>query len=188
MKQAFVTIALLFGLQISVQTAQAQYTGDTYASARNTKTANLTLTYVETPGFASLQENGTVTGLCVDMMDRFAAFVKEKEGITVNYQWQSASDTKDFKLFMTALDGSKNGVFGLGNITITEARKQKYHFSPAFISNVTVIISHNSVSTLNDIEQVAEHFKGMYAITVRGTTNEQRISQIKAHRCHSPRS
>lgn len=179
MKHQFVIITLFFGLYLMASQAQAQYTGDSYAKAKDTKSANLTLTYVETPGFASLSNKGEVVGLCIDLMDRFAAYVQAQEGITVNYEWQNASDPRDFKLFMSAMSSSKGGVFGLGNITITEERKKQYHFSPSFISNVTVIISHNSVSTLKDVSQIATQFKDMYAITVRGTTNEQRIFEIK---------
>lgn len=160
-------------------TARAQFTGDTYANAKSTKNATLTLTYVETPGFAS-KKGSKVEGLCVDLMEAFATYVKEKEGIEIKYRWQIPSDPRDFSRFMGNMTAANNGVFGLGNITITEQRKRDFNFSPPFISNVTVMISHNSVPTLTDINEISSAFAGMYAITVKGTTNEQYILDIKS--------
>lgn len=178
MKVPFTKMLSLALLAIAPLGAYAQFTGDTYAAAKSSKSATLSLTYVETPGFASKKSEG-VEGLCVDLMEEFARYVKEKEGIAIKYRWQLADDPRDFARFMKNMASAKAGVFGLGNITITEDRKQQFNFSPPFINNVTVMISNNSVPTLTEITEISTAFAGMYAITVKGTTNEQYILEIK---------
>jgi len=158
----------------------SQISGDTYAKAKAAGNGSLTLTYVETPSFASANQQGNVEGLCVDLMKAFTVYVKEKEGITLTTSWKTIGDTNDFKLFMANVKASTGGVFGLGNITITEQRKKEYNFSPPFISNITVIVTHRDVPTLTDLDDIGTTFKGLKAYTVKGTTNEQRIQEIKS--------
>ena len=159
--------------------AYGQISGDTYAKAKAAGYGTITLSYVETPSFASANQQGQIEGLCVDLMEAFTAYVKEKEGITLNTGWKTIGDPNDFKVCMANMKAAQGGVFGLGNITITEQRKKEYHFSPPFISNITVIITHREVPTLTSINKIGNAFKGLKAYTVRGTTNELRILEIK---------
>src|SRR5690349_20251385 len=114
----------------------AQLTGTTYAEAQKSKSAAWTFTYTETPSFASKQPNGSIQGLAVEVMKKFAEFVQQTEGIKVTYEFKG-KDPADFKGFLGEVKAGKGGVFGLGNITITEARKKEYNFSPSFIKNIS---------------------------------------------------
>ncbi len=156
---------------------QAQ-TGDTFANALKTKEANLTYIYSEAPGFASNQ-NGKVQGVCVDIMSDFEFFLLDKYGITVK-STVNKQHANNFTNYLNAVKKSSNGVFGLSNTTITDARKKEYNFSPPYITNIGMILSNDALPTLSDISSISEVFKGKKAITVKGSTNEEQVLKIKA--------
>jgi len=157
----------------------AQLTGTSYSEAQKSKKAIWTFDYTETPSFASKQSNGSVQGLAVDVMKKFAEYVQKTEGIKVTYSYQG-KDHSDFNGFMQEVKAGKGGVFGLGNITITEARKKEYNFSPAFIKNISLLCTHIDVPTLSSLSKAGEAFANFKAITVTGSTNEKAVLNLKA--------
>lgn len=169
-------LSLFFALTFSA--ASAQLTGTTYAEAQKTKTAAWTFDYTETPSFASKQPNGSIQGLAVDIMKKFAQFVEQSEGIKVTYEFKG-KDPTDFKGFLEEVKVSNGGVFGLGNITITEARKKEYNFSPAFIKNISLLCTHKDVPTLESLDKAASAFANFKGIAVAGSTNEKAVVRLK---------
>jgi len=86
---------------------------------------------------------------------------------------------KEFPVFYSMVKSSTGGVFGLGNITVTELRKKDVKFSPPFISNINVLMTHNSVPVLTSMAAIKNDFKGFSAYNVRGTSNEKHILALK---------
>lgn len=168
---------ILFLILIVPFIVKAQYSGDTYAQAKQTKKANWVFTISEAPGFAA-ESGGNITGICPDIMQGFADYIKKTQGIDVVIKAQT-ENAKDFPKFLETVKNSKGGVFGLSNTTITEERKSFYNFSPPYITNIGMIITHSSVPTVNDLAEISEKFKGMTAVTVKNSTNEKRILDIK---------
>ncbi|MEM8566504.1 MAG: transporter substrate-binding domain-containing protein [Bacteroidota bacterium] len=155
----------------------AQLKGDSYASAKVSKSANLVLIHSNAPGFAA--KNGAqTTGITFDIMERFKAYVKETKGITIIYTVKT-KDADNFTQFLDEVKQSSGGVFGLSNTTITAARKKVYNFSPPYITNIGMVLTHSSVPTLSSISEVSSKFAGMTAVTVKNSTNEKRILDIK---------
>jgi putative glutamine transport system substrate-binding protein len=170
---------LVFVCTLAYLNSYAQMRGTSYAEAQKTKVAKWTFDYTETPSFASKQSNGSVQGLAVDVMKKFAEYVQKTEGIKVTFEYQG-KDHSDFNGFMQEVKAGKGGVFGLGNITITEARKKDYNFSPAFIKNISLLCTHIDVPTLPSLSKAAEAFANFKAITVTGSTNEKAVLNLKA--------
>lgn len=155
-----------------------QLTGDTYAQAKAKKTANWVYTYAEAPGFVSKNSSGQMTGICVDLMAKFKEYVEAKDGIKISVTYK-AKNPNDFTKFLEEVKNAKGGVFGLSNTTITTARKSSYNFSPPYITNIGMILSSNAVPTMTNMADIATKFKGMTAVTVKNSTNEKRILDIK---------
>ncbi|MDN5204009.1 transporter substrate-binding domain-containing protein [Fulvivirgaceae bacterium BMA10] len=156
-----------------------QFSGDNWVDVKSKKSGEIVMTYVETPGFASRNNTGQIEGICVDIMEKFVEHIGKEHKVNLKLILKSLSKPEDFKLFMNVVKGSKGGVFGLGNISITEQRKKSYRFSPPFMSNVTILLTHTSVPTLEKMELIGEVFEGMNAYAVKGTTNEQKVIEIK---------
>ena len=157
--------------------SHAQFSGDTFAKAKQSKTANLTYVYSEAPGFAA-NIGGEVTGVCVDIMSDFEFFLLDKYGITVNSTMEK-QHANNFTDYLEAVKKSSNGVFGLSNTTITAKRQQEYNFSPPYITNIAMLLTNKEVPTLNDISNISDVFAGKTAITIKGTTNEEQVMKIK---------
>lgn len=156
----------------------AQFSGDSWEKAKQTKEANVVLTYTHAPKFAEKVGN-EYKGLCFDIMRNFAEFVKSKYGITVNYQYKDLSDPKDFDLFLKTVRASSGGVFGLGDVTITSERKKYYTFSPPYFSNIAIMITHPNAPDLTSMDNIANEFAGMKAVVQSGTTSETKVQAIK---------
>jgi ABC-type amino acid transport substrate-binding protein len=156
----------------------AQLKGDTYAQAQQTKTTTWVITHANSPGLAETDASGKPTGLCFDIMNSFAAYVKTKTGITVTMKYQ-IENANDFTGYLNQVKAAKGGVFGLSNTTITAQRKQAYNFSPPYIKNISMILSHPSVPELTALDKIATTFAGLKAVTVKGSTNEARILNLK---------
>lgn len=158
---------------------QAQFKGDTYTVAKTKKAANWVITYSEAPGFASKNSEGQIGGITIDIMKAFRSYVEEKHGIKVNISFQT-NTANDFSKFLAVVKNSKGGVFGLSNTTITQERKSSYNFSPPYITNIGMILTNNNVPTLTNLADISNKFAGMTAVTVKNSTNEKRILDIKA--------
>ncbi|GAA5040532.1 hypothetical protein GCM10011506_41180 [Marivirga lumbricoides] len=176
LKCAFVN--LLIAMVGGFTSVYAQATGDSFATALKNKSANLVYIYSEAPGFAA-EKGGKVEGVTVDVMRDFEAFLLDKYGITVQ-STINKQHANNFTTYLSAVKRSSGGVFGLSNTTITEARKRAYTFSPSYISNIAMLLTHKDVPTLGSLQQIAEAFKGKTAITIKETTNEDEILKIKA--------
>jgi putative glutamine transport system substrate-binding protein len=160
--------------------AVAQLKGDSYNSAKANGTANITYTYVNSAGFSYKNSNGEVQGICVDIMNEFAKYVEATDKIKVNLRYKQLANHDNFPEYLKQIKNGQGGVFGLGNITITDERKKSYNFSAPFISNITILISHSSVPSLTSLDKIGTTFAGMKAYAESGTTNELQIKEIKS--------
>ncbi|WP_246205903.1 substrate-binding periplasmic protein [Fulvivirga aurantia] len=158
--------------------AQAQYSGDSWASAKSKGSGTISMAYVETPGFV-YKENGKLTGICVDIMNDFVEYVNKSKGVNLSAKF--VGDGSSFRGMYNNVKGSNGGVFGLGNVTITEARKSEIKFSPAFITNFAILITPPSVPTLKNMSNISNTFAGLTAYTAKGTLNERRLLDLKSN-------
>jgi ABC-type amino acid transport substrate-binding protein len=157
----------------------AQLKADTFSQAKQKGEGKLVCSYMNTEGFAIQTESGEVEGICVDIMRAFARYVEERENICLDVRFQVQENMNSFSDFLDEVGKAQGGVFGLGNITITEERKKKYQFSPPFINNISVLITHESVPDLERMTDIACEFYGLQAYTTKGTTSESRLLAIK---------
>ncbi|MCX2745955.1 ABC transporter substrate-binding protein [Mangrovivirga sp. M17] len=149
-----------------------------FNKANQTKSATINYIYLDTPGFIEKGPGG-MNGLCFDIINDFEKWVKSKYGITINGNWTLARDNS-FPVFMQTVKSASNGTVGVANITITQERKSLYTFSSPFINNISILVTHNSVSSLDSPSDIGSAFKNMTAVTVKGSTNEKYLRQIKS--------
>ncbi len=156
--------------------AAQNYSGDTWTQAKSKGEGKIQLAYVQTFGFV-YKENGNLTGVCVEIMKDFVKFVNEKKGVKLTTQF--VGNGESFKDMYDKVRTSDGGVFGLGNITITEERKREVKFSPPYITNLAFLITQNEVPTLAKMEDLPTTFGKLTAFAAKGTLNERRINELK---------
>jgi len=176
MKNLLLLLAAVFFIQ---QAVGQGLSGDTWASAKANKQANIVVTYTQAPKFSE-KANGSYSGVCFDIMDDFVAFVKDKYGVTLNVTYRDLSRPGDFDLFLNTIKASRGGVVGLGDVTITDARKSVYNFSPPYFSNVTILATNQGAPKLSSLANISKDYAGMTAVVQNGTTHEQRMNQLKS--------
>lgn len=172
------TLLAIIVFLANVDTANAQQLfGDSFAQAKKTGSGVIVLTYVETPGFIYKDNSGRLSGVCIDIFNDFVKYVSETHQIELKTKF--AGNGSSFRAMYDGARTGKGGVFGLGNVTITDARLKEVKFSPPFIKNYSVLVSHSSVPTLKSFDEFGKVFNGMTAYTGRATLNEKRIMDLK---------
>jgi len=174
-KLLILAIALFFSLSNGFAQGMS---GDTWASTKANKAGKITITYTHAPKFAEVVY-GQRKGLCFDIMYEFVSYVSIKYGVNLSIDYKNISDVKDFDLFLKTVKVSKGGVFGLGDVTITSARKKVYNFGAPYFSNVAILATSNNVSVLSSMENISKEFAGKTIIIQNGTTHESRANALK---------
>lgn len=150
--------------------------GDSYQLAQQQRSARLTVLYVPAEGFAYYDAAGELTGVSVDIMHDFVRWAGQHHQLQLELNFVAETDWQHFYQRIMHAEG---GVFGLGNVTITEARKQELQFSPPYMNNVAALISHQDVPELTDWQQFNSHFAELSPLAFTGTLHEVRIRRLR---------
>ncbi|MGY6629403.1 MAG: substrate-binding periplasmic protein [Wenzhouxiangella sp.] len=149
--------------------------GDALAVSSGGQTAELTVLWVASPGWAGLDPDGQPQGVAIEIIQRFAAWLDDEHGLPVRLNLEQESDWRRF--YQRVRDG-RGGLFGLGNVTITEARAEELAFSPPYVNNVAVLVSHRDVARVERPEDLAEAFADQRALAFADTLHEQRLQAL----------
>jgi hypothetical protein len=165
---AFVTIATTtFGQQLK---------GDSWAKTKASGSGILAVLYNQTPGLITRENDGSVKGVCVDILMDFQKFVQSKynKKVSINY----VGEESDFPKFLSAIQGTDN-LLGVTNTSITDERKKVMKFTPAFMNNQVILLTHQSVPTLKNLNEMSVAFKGFKAQVITGSTHAHQMEKIK---------
>ncbi len=172
---AAVALLLIFAVACN---DNVPYKGDFYQEAQQKGYANLSVVYIPADGFAYTDDEGNLTGVAIDILKEFADFVQASQGIELRFNF---IPDESFSNFYSDVKNSSGGVFGLGNVTITEDRKKEIRFSPPYLTNVAVLITNDSIEQINELSDISEHFEGMKALAFQGTLHQDRLERLRDH-------
>lgn len=156
---------------------EAQMEATSFREARETGEADLTFAYVPADGFAYRDERGELTGVTIELLRDFAMYVAREHDIEVRVTWR---EEPAWTSFYDDVRDSSGGVFGVGNVTITEERREELAFSPPYMVNVAALITHEDVPALPALEDIGDHFRDLTALAFSGTLHEERLEAIRA--------
>ncbi len=177
------TLAMLTIITIALFSACADERsadhGDPWAEVLEKGHGTLKALYVPAEGFAYRDEQGTLTGVTVELIRDLSAFLNEKHDVAVKVEFKKEEDWGVF--YRRIVDGG-DGLIGFGNVTITEERKSELVFSPPYLNNIASLVTHQDVPELNNFEEIASTFEGMKALAFEGTLHEERLRKlVKMH-------
>ena len=150
--------------------------GPTFQEAQERGEVALQVLYVPSSGFAYRDDAGRLTGVTVELLRRFGAFVEETHDLDVAVEF---IEEPHWATFYQRVRYSRGGVFGIGNVTITEPRREELAFSPPYLVNVATLMTHADVPELSALEEIGEEFRGMRGLTYPGTLHEDRLERIR---------
>lgn len=151
-------------------------TGDSWAEIESEGSGTITVTYFEEDAFAYTNEAGELTGVSIDILNHFFNYIRNTKSVDINVEYVREND---FGLLYRSVRDGPGGVFGAANVTITERRAEEIGFSPSYITNIAILISHENAPDLSDMSQISSEFAGKTGILYTGTTHEQRIIDIR---------
>lgn len=155
--------------------------GDPFSTVVAEGEGTLKVLYVPSAGWA---ETGpapadSLTGFSVEIVRAFISWVEAFHDVELTVQWESE---EDWSRFYRRVRGARDGVLGLGNVTITESRREELDFSPPYLNNVAVLVTHEDVPELASMEEAAKALAGFTAYPYRGTLHEERVNQLREQR------
>ena len=162
-----------------VGSVEAQVQGTSFATAKATNQATLTYVYNNTTSFAKETDQKEMSGILIDLMVEFEAFVKEKYGITISREFHQI-ERNDFGGLLNTVKTSREGVFGLANTSITEERKQFLQFSQPFLQNIVVLVTHKNIPDIASMEDMSTSFADMKAYSVTASVYLASLEKLKA--------
>ena len=173
MKKCLVIIVLSF-FSLS---SWAQFTGDTWAKVKSSKSGTISIAWVKTPGLVYIDKSGALTGVCIEIMSDFVNYVNTSYGVKLSAKYVGKGDS--FTNMYNNVKQSTGGVIGVSNVTILESRKSEIKFSPPYINNFAILVSPSNVPTLSHINEISTKFDGLIGYAPKGTTNEKRLLDVK---------
>jgi ABC-type amino acid transport substrate-binding protein len=153
--------------------------GDPVARVRNAGAGRVVVVYVPSDGWSYQGPDGALTGVSVEILRDFFRWFEARERVELDVTW-AADD--DWSRFYRRVRNGSDGVFGIGNVTITQQRRGELDFSPPYLNNVAVLITHADVPTLASLDDAPRAFEGFTAIPHRGTLHEERVNALRERR------
>lgn len=150
--------------------------GSYFSEARETGQGRLKVLYVPAPGFAYENEEGQLSGVSIAIMNDFKAWFERYHGVRLQLDFVAENDWG--RMYQRVANGN-GGLFGLGNVTITEQRRKQVAFSPAYLHNEAVLITPDNVETIEDDESLAAMLTDLQPVAFAGTLHEVRVGELR---------
>lgn len=169
-------ILFFAGLLLATTCLGQKYSGDSWAKVKASG-GTLTIIYYEQPGLIYKDAaTGKMKGVCADIMDDFAKFVQEKYGkkLELNY----AGQEQVFPQFLSITQTTPN-IMGVTNVTVTDERKKILKFTPSFMTNPVVMLTHKDAPTISTSAEIGTVMKDYSAKVISGSTHVKVIEKIK---------
>jgi ABC-type amino acid transport substrate-binding protein len=168
-------ILLLCMAAWSITSVAQDIKGDSWSKVKADGAGTVAILYNQTPGLILKQPDGSVKGVCVDILLDFQKFIQEKYNKKVSIVY---AEEADFPKFLSRVQLADN-LLGVTNTNITDERKKIMKFTPLFMNNQVFLLTHQSVPTLKNMSEIATSFKGFKAQVITGSTHAAEMEKIK---------
>ena len=170
----------LFVLFISVflpQWSLSQSSSTSWKKTLASKKGSIDVYWYTTRPFIFKTPDGKLGGIEYEIMEGFRKYLKEERGISLTINWIESKGFLD--TYNRVLQSDEPGIFGISAFSITPDRKSDVNFSPAYMPDITVLVSSGNVPIASDTWVFKEMLKGLTAVTIKGTTYEKDLLKIK---------
>jgi len=163
-------------LPFFVSCASDRQPADDWMTVVSNGKGKITLYFVPGDGFNYYDENNILTGVTPEIFKDFVKWIQDEYGYEITVHFKEILSWRDF---YTTVRNSESGTFGMGNVTITEARMKEIDFSPPYMTNIAVLITNEETDELSEIKNIAGEFTHLHALAFEGTLHEERIKRIR---------
>jgi signal transduction histidine kinase len=141
------------------------------------KKGTITAYWYESKPFMYRDPRGKMAGIEFDLLEGFRKFLKQRRNIdlTINYtEGQSFRDT-----YTSIRDRHADVTLGVSAFSITDKREKEVDFTPAYMSDISVLITSDNIPILTSKAEFNLLLPKLTAITIEGTTYEQELIRLK---------
>lgn len=170
----FVSVIFTFLFVGGVMCSHAQDAGS-WAAIKGSKKGTLSCVWNEAYGIAYKDEKGNLKGVCVDILNDFKLFLKEKYSVDLKLAF---AEEKSFSTFLSKVESSPF-LLGVSSVSITDERKKKFLFTPYYLSNPNVVVTHRDAPKLTQLEDLGTVYKGYTMKVVSGSTHRTFANTLK---------
>ena len=156
-------------------TADARFAGDPWPQVKERGSGSLTAVYVPAGGFAYHDDDGKLTGVTVELLRVFADFISDRHNVELNLDFVRE---ENWRTFYSDIVDAGDGVIGMGNVTITEQRREELAFSPPYMTNIASLITHRDAPALTHLQDLEAVLAGRTALAFEGTLHEERLREL----------
>lgn len=128
----------------------------------------------EAYGIIYKDHDGNLKGVCIDILNDFVFYVKDKYQVTVTLEF---TEERDFNLFLKRVESSKN-LLGVSSTAITPARQKRFHFTPYFLINPNVLVTNRSGKDITKLEDIGTSYTTIKV--VGGSIHAEYAKELKA--------
>lgn len=172
------TTGFLFLLVLTTATCTFVDSGPNWADVQASGKGTIRVLYVPAEGFAYEDDMGNLTGVTVEIVRDMARWIGQQYDVQLDVAFVAEND---WRKFYNRIRNGYGGVFGIGNVTITEQRRHELHFSPPYLTNVAVLISPNGKSELQQLSDIGEIFRNLRPLAFEGTLHQDRLAYLRSH-------
>lgn len=172
-----ITRGIFYAVLFCIVSESTYASGLSWAKLKEKKEGTITIHYSITEPFMIQEADGSLSGLEYEMMTGFKYFLWNKYGISIHLEWVSHESFSD--VLEKIKSSPKEGEFGLDIVSWTRQREQEVGFSKPYFPDIQVLVSDKSIPTTNSVEELKENFGKYTAVSVKGTTYEQYLQNLR---------
>jgi ABC-type amino acid transport substrate-binding protein len=172
MKRSICSVCFLIVLSHAI----GQSGGDSWQKVKASKSGTLLCLWNEAYGIAYKDASGNLSGVCIDILEDFRLFVNRKYDVLLSIEY---AEEKSFTKFLARVEKSAT-LLGVSTVSVTEERKKSFQFSPYFISNPNVLVTHKDAPKLSTLADLPTVYKGYSVKVIGGSTHITIAKSVKA--------
>ncbi|WP_460767814.1 histidine kinase [Niabella terrae] len=159
------------------QAVRSQPYADDWKSVSARKSGSITVYWNEIEPFIYRNEKGQLIGVEYELMEGFRDFVQSRYGVDLQLNWKEFE--RFDQIYPEVRDALQPGIFAVSYYSITEARKNEVKFSPPYMPDLNVLVSHNDVPLFTNPGKFKELAASMQGFTQPGTTMQQDLEALR---------
>lgn len=134
--------------------------------------------YAYTERTSTVPDKGQPKGIEIEIIQEYIQWLKAKKGIQMKVSYTLYTD---FGAFYNAVKDGNPLVLGLGSVTRNSTREKEVNFSPPYLINQAVLITHGSIRSIKEknAEQINSTLGSLAAIAVAKSSHEAYLNELK---------
>jgi serine phosphatase RsbU (regulator of sigma subunit) len=157
--------------------SQWSWSQDSFKELLSKGHGEVTVNFRTAPSFIYLNEHGGVAGVEFEILEDFYHWVELNHNVEIIRNYNVIESFSE--LYLSISESKSEGLFGVCSFSITSERLKEVKFSPAYLPDLEIMVSSADLPILKDSAEFSKEFGNAKAITVKGSTFEEDIKNLK---------